>query len=257
LQELQIVDHEHVDAAQRFLERKRGLRAQRRDEAVHELLGGEIERLALGAVVAGPGDRLQQVGLAEADAGVDVERIEHHRIAAASRCDLLRRRVGQRVRAADYERIERQPQIERRAAERIMPARHRPERGAHVAAAFMLDAKVAPELDGLDRLLRRHRADHRAAHADVQLLHFGVLALPTGQQTLAVVRLDPALQEARRHRQMGGGFVNPVELHAREPALENLLADLRAQPALYTLPALLIRGCHFLCLGIATVEGTR
>ena len=66
LQELQVVDHQHVDAAQRLLEGERRLRAQRRDEAVHELLGGEIEHLAVGAVVAGPGGRLQQMRLAEA-----------------------------------------------------------------------------------------------------------------------------------------------------------------------------------------------
>ncbi len=48
LQELQVVDHEHVDAAQRFLEGKRGLVLQRGDEAVHELLGGEIEHAAIG-----------------------------------------------------------------------------------------------------------------------------------------------------------------------------------------------------------------
>ena len=92
LQELQVVDHQHVDAAQRLLEGERRLGAQRRDEAVHELFGGEVEHLALGAVVAGPGGRLQQMRLAEADAGVDVERVEHHRLAAARPTPLASRR---------------------------------------------------------------------------------------------------------------------------------------------------------------------
>ena len=48
LQELQIVDHQHVNAAQRFLEGERRLRLERGDEAVHEFFGGEIQHLALG-----------------------------------------------------------------------------------------------------------------------------------------------------------------------------------------------------------------
>jgi hypothetical protein len=70
LQELQVVDHEHIDAAQRFLERQRGLRFQRRDEAVHELLGGEVKHLAFAARITGPRHRLQQMGFAKSDAGV-------------------------------------------------------------------------------------------------------------------------------------------------------------------------------------------
>ena len=85
LQELQVVDHQHVDAAQRFLEGERGLRFERGDEAVHELLGRQIQHLAVGHAVAGPGERLQQVRLAEPDARMDVERIEHHRHRRAAR----------------------------------------------------------------------------------------------------------------------------------------------------------------------------
>ena len=54
LKKLQIVDDEHVDGPQRILESQGILRPQRRHEAVHELLGGQIEHLALGARVAGP-----------------------------------------------------------------------------------------------------------------------------------------------------------------------------------------------------------
>ena len=125
LQELQVVDHQHADAAQRLLEGERGLRAQRRDEAVHELLGGEIEHLALAGGIAGPGDGLQQMGLAEADAGMDVERIEHHRVAAPGGGHLLGGGLRERVGAADHEGVEGQAGVERRAAERLMHARRR------------------------------------------------------------------------------------------------------------------------------------
>ncbi len=127
LQELQVVDHQHVDSPHRFLERKRGLGAQRRDEAVHEPLGGEIEHFAIAAVVAGPGDRLQQMGFAEPDGGMDIERIEHQRLAAAAGRHLFGRGMGKRVGAADDEAFESEARIERRAAERLM---HRHERHA-------------------------------------------------------------------------------------------------------------------------------
>ena len=77
--------------------------------------------------IAGPGDRLQQMRLAETHAGVDVERIEHQRIAPAARCHLARRSVRKRIRAADDEAVECQPRIERRAAESFV---HRHKRDA-------------------------------------------------------------------------------------------------------------------------------
>src|SRR5664279_4962718 len=103
--------------------RDSGLRAQRRDEAVHEFLGGEIEHLALACGISGPGDRLEQMRLAEADAGMDVERIEHHRVATLAGGHLLGGGLRKRVGAADHEGLEGQAGIERRAAERLMPSR--------------------------------------------------------------------------------------------------------------------------------------
>ena len=88
LQELQVVDDEQIDPAQRFLERERGLGLERGHEAVHEFFGGEIKRLAL-APVACARDGLQQMGFPQAHAGVNVERIEHHGVAAPRPCDLL------------------------------------------------------------------------------------------------------------------------------------------------------------------------
>ena len=58
--------------------------------------------------------------LAEPDAGMDVERVEHHGIAAASFGDLTCCGMRQRVGAADDEACKGQARIERRAAERIM-----------------------------------------------------------------------------------------------------------------------------------------
>ena len=126
---MQVVDHQHVDAAQRLLEGQRRLRLQRRHEAVHELLGGEIKHLALAARVAGPRHRLQQMGLAEADAGVDVKRIEHHGVAATALGHLTRGGMRQRIGPADDKASESQARIERRAAQRVMTGGDRRGRG--------------------------------------------------------------------------------------------------------------------------------
>src|SRR5215217_8516555 len=120
LEKLQIVNDEHVDASQRLLEGEGGLRFQRRHETVHEFLGGEVEDASIRNAVAGPRDRLQQMGLAEPDAGMDVEWVEHHRFAAPRQSDLLGRRMSECVRASDHECIESEPRVERRTAERLM-----------------------------------------------------------------------------------------------------------------------------------------
>jgi hypothetical protein len=45
---------------------------------------------------------------------------------------------------------------------------------------------------------------------------------------------------------MRHAVLNPLQLHAGEPALEDLFADFRTKPVLDALPTLLIGGCHFL-----------
>src|SRR5579883_482953 len=93
LQKLRVVENEKVDRAQRLLEGDRGLRAQSGDKAVHEALGGEINRAS---ALAGRRMRhgLQQMGLAEPDRGVNVKRAESRRLALSGLDDFLRRRIG-------------------------------------------------------------------------------------------------------------------------------------------------------------------
>ena len=61
-------------------------------------------------------DGVQEVGLAEADAGVEVERIVE-RLAALVPGDAVGGGMGERVRAADDEALEGETRIERRAGE--------------------------------------------------------------------------------------------------------------------------------------------
>ena len=255
LEKLQIVDHQHVDAAQRLLERERRLGAQRRDEPVHELLGREVEHLAVGALVAGPGDGLEQVGLAETDAGMDVERIEHHRLATARRRHLFRRGMRQRVGAADDEAFECQPQVERRTAERVVPAGNRRISRAQVADVEPRQARIAAGVRELRLLgLGLHGADDRAADVDVDLLNLGRLLLPASKNPVDVVRLNPALEEARGHREPRRDVFDAFQFHAGEPALEHVLTDFSAETLLHSPPALLIRVGHFIFALVSDVE---
>ena len=103
------------------------------------------------------------MGFAEADAGVNVERVEHHGIAAASLGDLARGGMGQRVGAADHEACKGQARIERRAAERIMAGGYRRSRSraqfGRGPAIGLLDAALIGRCGGF---LGGRGAAHRA-----------------------------------------------------------------------------------------------
>ena len=117
LEELQVIDDEDVDRSQCLLECDGGLCPQRRHEAVHEFFGSEIEHLALGAGVARPSQRLQEMRLAESHAGMDVEWVEHDDLAASRHCNLPGGSMGKGIAASDHEGFEGQPRIERRTTE--------------------------------------------------------------------------------------------------------------------------------------------
>ena len=74
--ELDIIDQEEIDGAVLGAELGGPVVADRVDELVCEALGGEIEQ-AEGRVESGDlvADGVEQVGLAEADAAVDEERV--------------------------------------------------------------------------------------------------------------------------------------------------------------------------------------
>src|SRR5207302_1234175 len=100
-QQLHVVDDEHVDLPEALLELPHAVASQRRDEVVHERLGGQVgdarERVALEDLVP---DRVGEVCLAEADATVDEERIV---VVARLGRHGLARRVRELVRGADDE----------------------------------------------------------------------------------------------------------------------------------------------------------
>ncbi len=183
---------------------------------------------------------------AEADAGMDVERIEHQLIAAAAGRDLPCRGVRERVRAPDDESLERQPRVERRAAERFVH-RHERHAGAHLRAVMACAVDLARGMirhfNGLG--FRCKRSDRGRTHAQFQTGDRGVLGLPIAEHALAVMGLDPVAQEACRHRQPHRALVDDLQLHPGKPTREHVFTKFSAQPALDPLPAILIRAHRF------------
>ncbi len=240
LDELHVVDDEKIDAAQLLLESQRGLRLQRRDEAVHETVGGEIgDALALAAGLLG--DRLQEMRLAEPDTGMDVERVVG---AAAGRgcSDAFRRGEGELVRLADDEGLEAHAPVEHGTAGineitlGSLDLRH----GDRSAFGFggggdrsRLAAAQGHDLGRRLRQIARHRA-HRE-HDAVEARQFGHAVDP---QPFGVMRLEPALQEAGGHRQISHAVDDAAELDAREPAREHVLAEFGAQAPPHPVPGL-------------------
>jgi len=72
------------------------------------------------------------------------------------------------------------------------------------------------KVDGFDGFgLRWIEADDRAANRKLDTLDIRLLRLPAIEHSLGVVRLDPALQNPRGHRQVHGVLFNPLEMLKR------------------------------------------
>ena len=112
LEELDVVDEQHVDLAVAPFEARHVLRAHRVDELVHHRLGRDVAnalaREELADVVA---DRVQQVGLAQPGRAVDEQRVVGPGRALGDR---QRGRVREAVRGADDELVEGVAGIQRR-----------------------------------------------------------------------------------------------------------------------------------------------
>ena len=174
------------------------------------------------------------MGFAEPHAGVDIKRIEHHRVAAPPFGHLARRRMRQRVGAADDEACKGQPRIERRAAERIVAGGHRRDRGcAQFGHGTAIGSLGATRIERRGRLLYRCRATHRRAHRQVDPMHFRHLRLPAREHALGIMGLNPTLEKPRRDRQANAFILHALQVHSREPACIDILSHACAQPTLH------------------------
>lgn len=84
-----VPDQQQVDAPQPFLEGQRRLALHGGDEMVHEVVSGQVDDVASRLRRAGrPGDGVEQVGLAQADARMDIDGVEAHRVVGGRMGDL-------------------------------------------------------------------------------------------------------------------------------------------------------------------------
>src|SRR5262249_24641146 len=107
-----------------------------------------------------------------------------------------------------------------------------------IARAHVADAKVGLSL-GQHRGLQDRRAYDQLDAGDLV-----VLGLPAGQNALSIMRLNPAFEEAGRHRQAYRTLLDRFQVHAREPARVDVVTDLGAQAFFDPRPALLLPVRH-------------
>ena len=98
--------------------------------------------------------------------------------------------------------------------------------------------------------LCRQRTNDRRAHGDLDPGNRRLFRLPARHDLLGVVRADPALEEARRDRELHGLALDGLEVHARKPARVDFVADLGAKACSYPRPVFLLDARHVgrLCL---------
>ena len=142
LEELDVVDEEDADAPVHGLEGLERAGVQRAHELVGEGLGGRVEDAEPVAVVGDVvGDRVQEMRLAEAGRAADEERVVRE---ARHLGDREGGGVGEAVRVADHELVEREAGIEGGAREGARPL----HRGRLFVTGDELDARAGAE-DGL------------------------------------------------------------------------------------------------------------
>ena len=210
------------------LNRHRVLLPDRLDEPVHEAFGGEVAdappRLA---AADAPRGRVQEVGLAKADATVEIERVERKVIDAR---DLLRRRVGEFVGLADDEFAEGEAAVERRTEISQRPALC----PRNVTAAPPGCGRLAGRARLALACLRLPRMDHDAGALDA-VSFFG----PERRDAMGIARSDPVAEEARADAEGDLITVDSDQDERRQPAREGGLADLREQARAHPVPGVL------------------
>src|SRR5262249_8034399 len=143
---------------------------------------------------------------------------------------------------------------ERRTAERLVHGRDWSRAVAQIAAVRFHLAHVAVRRGGFHRLhSRRQGADDGGAHRELDARKTRLLGLPAGHPPFGIMRLDPALEKARRYRQLDGVALAAVEFHAGKPTRVHVVTDFGAKAVLHARPAVQIHACH---LGLFLLLGT-
>lgn len=239
LQELHVVDDQEVDVAQRILQRQRIIVADRGGKAPHEIFGRQIDDAQSPRVLyCRISDRLQQVGLAEADSRMNEERVEAHSALTSFRNRLSSRKCDP-VRAAFDEGVEGKTAIERRTEERrakaCWPCGGNSRNRLLDGLTGRLRACRAAHLRGggwfrRDRLIERLGAVARCrAHQDFDFQNFRILGLEQTGDEIEITIVDPRLQEGRGDRKANDALRYRMQLQSGKPAGIDVRTDLGLQ----------------------------
>ena len=236
IDELNIVDHQHIDRAEPFLERHRILEPERPDKMVHELFGGQVNHLAVRLVFANmPGDRMHKMGLTKPHPAIEKQRV----IRGGRRVgDPARGCIGQLVRLADDEIIKFEPGI---------------QRGADIALDTIgryPRAFGGPHRRFRGRLRRCRRADVFLVGQDeyVDIRNRRISVRPQSGNTLSVVICHPVAHKTRRHGQFYDAIGVFDQIQRFQPAFIGRVADFGTQNATDACPARIdILGQPVLC----------
>ena len=244
LQELHVIDQQQVDAAQPFLEAERGLALHGGDEMVHEVVGGQIDDV-LGGIgrLHGMGDGVEQVGFAQADGGMDIDRVEGHGIVGGGIGDLLGNAKGHFIGFAGHEAVKGHARIDGAARQRIAlglccrvarKARHgrsQHGRAGGCGGRGLLGGRRLGDDRGQARTGLAIDAQRHLDAAD----GFGVLAEGL-QDAVGIVGLNPGAQKARGRGQVHHVVDDLFQLEAGEPGGEHIGTDRRLDPGTHAVP---------------------
>ena len=245
--ELHVVDQQQVDEPEAVLERHRVLRLQRFDELEAEALGGHVDDVGRRLATAHfPRNGVEQMRFAVPDRGVDVERVVATRIFRHRLGDLHGAGVGDPVRGADDEAVERVARIERRSFEpgdagaRADGGREagggRGERIGLARFTVRGRERLVGARRGIVRLRHRRGRGRRAdLHLDaLDAVEFDRRAALDG---IEVVGFEPVLEELDRHGDHQRPALEGGEFKRVEPARINVVAEVRLQGLPHPLPA--------------------
>ena len=222
--ELDVVDHQDIHRPELVLECHRVLETKGVHEARHELLGRHEETLAFRSLRTDPpGDGIHQMGLAQSDAAVEIQRVVRNPIAVSH---VHGSPMGEVIGLTDHEILEREPRIEL-------------GRGAGHVPGNPVQAVSGPgtALDGTDFPGLGTALGNTDSNGDVgDLVAF---AAPQVTQALATARHDPLLHVVSRHPQHDLGSRHSVEGERSQPRSESRFPKFGPQPRAHTLPLVL------------------
>ena len=215
--ELNVVDHQHVDGPELLLEGHGVAESQRLHEAVHKLLGRQIDDVAARVLLADmPGDGMHQMRLAEPDAAIEKQRVEGD---GCRFCRAARHGERQFVRLADDKIRECVTRVE--AGTKRFAGRRRP--GGRAA-------------------LLRHPWRLLGRQADFNLLHRSILGSGDDTQPVGILVRHPFAGQRRAGLECQRAVLETAYPKRLDPVPPGRIADILAHAVGDALPGVIDSG---------------